>query len=206
MPQSSGEQLLARGEAAYAEGEYEAARKLFEEAEALGVSEALHYLGIIYQDGDGVAADEELAKTYLQRFIRVIREKAVDGDPAYQLKLGKMLQFGDQVLKDEQEALKWIRAAADEGFPPAQFHLSCLYAYGWCSLEPDSEQRQMWLGKAAERGFPEAIYQKGVIYLNQFLATEDLKARKMATMWLERAKVSGYEEAEAALQQLMRGA
>ncbi len=61
-------------------------------------------------------------------------------------------------------------------------------------------------GSAAEGGHPEATYQKGVIYTNQYLAGQDTGAREMAIKWLKRAKVSGYEEAEVALQQGMQGA
>jgi TPR repeat protein len=203
MPQSSGEQLLARAECAYAQGDYELARHLFEEAEMLGSTEALYYLGVIFKDGDGVPADAATSSTYLQRFIRIVRDNAARGDAASQLRLGKLLQYGDQLLRDEQEALKWIQAAAENGHPPAQFHLSCLYAYGWCSLKANSTLRELWLRRAAEGGYPEAMYQTGVNFADRYLADRDAGARRLAVAWFERAKDSGYKEAETALRQVL---
>ena len=52
-----------------------------------------------------------------------------------QKNLGVAYAKGQGVTQDYQEALKWFRLAAEQGFPPAQCCLALMYAKGQVSLK-----------------------------------------------------------------------
>jgi len=54
------------------------------------------------------------------------RTAATDGDPAAQNRLGLRLAVGDNGLRDEVEARKWLTEAAAQGHADAQFNLGNL--------------------------------------------------------------------------------
>lgn len=64
-------------------------------------------------------------------------------------------------------ALKWLRRAAEAGFPPAQAQLGEIFYEGRITSR-DIEQARLWLSKAAEHDYPRAR-----INLAQLNATED---------------------------------
>ncbi|MGY8996553.1 MAG: tetratricopeptide repeat protein [Alphaproteobacteria bacterium] len=79
--------------------------------------------------------------------------------PCDQNNLGDLYYYGDGVTKDHEEALKWFRLAADQGYHDAQHNMGEMYfngqavtrdyaeAYMWLSLASEDHGR---LGKAAE--------------------------------------------------------
>ena len=68
-------------------------------------------------------------------------------------------------MQDYDEAVKWFRKAADQGFPDAQYNLAVMYANGRGVARNDMEAVD-WFRKAAERGFDQAQYSLGVSYAN----------------------------------------
>lgn len=191
-------------EAATTGDDYTRARELYEQAADQGEIEALYYLAIMYRDGDGISSDLKRAQELFEKFLRAVRAAAASGDSAACLRLGKLLQYGDGVLQNEAEAVKWIAKAALLDLPDAQFHLSRLYAFGWCGLEQDSSTADVWLSKAVEAGHPEALYTKGIEQANLFLSSRDRLTLVAAQKWLELAAQAGYIEAKSVLRQLGR--
>jgi len=53
--------------------------------------------------------------------IAEFKEDAANGDPAAQWALGYTYSYGIGVPKDDKEAAKWIRKAAEQGNADAQF-------------------------------------------------------------------------------------
>jgi tetratricopeptide (TPR) repeat protein len=66
-----------------------------------------------------------------------------------QCKLGVCYQFGRGVAKDEAEAVKWYRKAAEQGNADAQFNLGLCYANGH-GVGKDEVEAVKWFRKAAE--------------------------------------------------------
>ena len=58
---------------------------------------------------------------------------------------------GDADLEDHPERLRWLRAAADGGYPPAQFDMGCMYVDGE-EVEPDGAKAEKWLLRAVDEG------------------------------------------------------
>jgi TPR repeat protein len=74
---------------------------------------AQYYLGLMYDDGEGVAEDNvEAVKWY--------RKAAEQGYSFAQFKLGQMYAMGKGVAQDYVEAVKWYRNAAEQGHWDAQ--------------------------------------------------------------------------------------
>ena len=74
-----------------------------------------------------------------------------------------MYYKGEGVPQDYQEAVKWLRMAAEQGVVGAQFVLGRMYYYGEGVTENDAEAMS-WYRKAAEQGYAAAQGILGVMY------------------------------------------
>ena len=70
---------------------------------------------------------------------------------------------GRGVARDDAEAVRWIRPAADQGYAPAQRYLGMLYRDGR-AVAPDPGEATRWYRLAAEQGEPLAQYDLGAMY------------------------------------------
>ena len=134
---------LDEGKEAFKRRDYQTAmRELLPLAEQ-GVAEAQLRVGIMYADGQGVAANPAEAAKWLQR-------AAEQGLADAQTGLGDMYFLGIGLAKSDGEAVKWYRRAAEQGHPQAQFNLASMYsvgsgvtqdyvlAYMWCTVSAKS--------------------------------------------------------------------
>jgi uncharacterized protein len=91
----------------------------------------------------GFAESEEVTET---------RKKAEAGDATYQSMLGFYYTSGiGGVAKDNVEAFKWYRKAAEQGEDGAQHSLGRMYANGE-GVAKDNVEAVKWCRKAAEQG------------------------------------------------------
>ena len=86
------------------------------------------------------------------------RQSAEQGDANAQFNLGLMYRFGNGVPKDDVEAVKWFRKAAEsyrkaaeQGDSKAQFNLGAIYANGE-GLPEDYVEAYAWWSVAATNG------------------------------------------------------
>ena len=70
--------------------------------------------------------------------------------------VGKCYETGDGVGKDEAEAVRWYRMAAEHGCVDAMFELSKCYTFG-ISVRRNRVTAAQWLQKAAEQGHAKAM-------------------------------------------------
>src|SRR5258708_12372713 len=70
------------------------------------------------------SSDQALAK---QKVIADLKEMAAAGDVKSQVQLGLAYATGDGVGKDDSEAVKWLRKAADQDNPAGERYLPQLY-------------------------------------------------------------------------------
>jgi TPR repeat protein len=66
-----------------------------------------------------------------------------------------MYADGQGVARDEAQAAVWLRKAADQGLPRAQYKLGVMYEKGQ-GVAQDNAQALAWYRKAADQGFEEA--------------------------------------------------
>ena len=162
MPASAG---YEEGVAAYGRGSFPAALREFEDLALQGDAAAQFYLGIMYENGLGVAQDPaEAAKWY--------RRAAEQGNANAQFHLGAMYVQGMGVVQDHAEAAKWYRAAAEQGNASAQFDLGNMYD-GGVGVAQDHAEAASWYRRAAERDFAKAQFNLGVMYENGLGVAQD---------------------------------
>ena len=110
-----------------------------------------------------------------------VRGEAGDADAQYSL--GVCYRLGGGVRKDEKEAVKWYRKAADQGDDRAQFSLGACYAEGTGVVKNDSEAAK-WYRMAAEQGHLGAQNQLGKCYQEGKGVSKNMTE---AVKWFEKA-------------------
>ena len=102
-----------------------------------------------------------------------------------------MYDNGEGVLKDEAEAVKWFRLAAEQGDAKAQFNLGLMYDNGEGVLKDEAEAVR-WFRLAAEQGVATAQFNLGIRYGK---GEGVLKDSVLAHMWFNIAGANGYARA-----------
>jgi TPR repeat protein len=67
------------------------------------------------------------------------------------------------IIKDDYESFKWMKSAALQGYPPAEYGLADMLYYGYGCLVNEADAIK-WFKKSAEHGFVEAFYKLGKIF------------------------------------------
>jgi len=123
-----------------------------------------------------------------------IRSKAEKGEAEAQVEFGRILSQGKfGVTKDEVEAVKWFRKAAEQNFFSAQNCLGFCYLNG-IGVEKDEQEGLKWYRKAAEQNFYASQFNLGFCYYNGIgVAKDDAEAVK----WYRKAAEQNFATAQA---------
>ena len=109
-----------------------------------------------------------------------------------QFKLGMMYYNGEGVSQDLQEAAKWYRKAADQGYAYAQVSLGLMYYNGEGVLENKGEAVK-WYRLAADQGAAPAQFNLGIKYDN---GEGVLQGHNEAVWWYRKAAEQGVADAQ----------
>ena len=102
---------------------------------------------------------------------------------------------GEGVAKDQVEAVKWYRKAAEQNFAQAQYNLGICYNHGE-GVAKDQVEAVKWYRKAAEQNFAKAQYNLGLCYAKgEGVAKDQVEAYK----WLLLAARQGDEDAKKSI-------
>ena len=180
----------------------------FTKAAEQGDADAQNLVGVLYYKGDVVPKDIDKGMYWISRAaaqgfeaakdfitLKVIKEKAEQGDPEAQYDLGVMYYYGKRVSKNLRQAVYWTTKAAEQGYPDAQYNLGILYLEG-DGVPQDSEQALYWFFKSAEQGFPDAQRNLGVSYLRGDIIPQN---DKQGVYWLTKAAMQGNAPAQYSL-------
>jgi len=132
------------GVAAYQQGKFDEARKLWEPLAEKGEAAAQFNLGVLYAEGQGVVRDDNKAG-------ELYRKAADQGYAPAQFNLGVMYEAGRGVDKDLTRAAKLWQQAAEQDFVQAQYNLATLYFYGR-GVDKDLREARRWFARAAQLG------------------------------------------------------
>lgn len=194
--------------------------KLRAQAES-GNAEAQLYLGICYSMGEGgVQMDDKEALKWLQRSAQqknyqaqymlslyCLEGRTVKQDKELGLKLLKssaeggfaeaQYEYASHLAENDQmnEAMPWMRKAADQGFVPAQ---TALGVYLVNMSKPESEEMRLgleYLTLAAIDGDADAQVTLGGVLLEQ-------KETVAAIVWMEMASLNGNKEIAGTLEKM----
>lgn len=198
-------------------------RKAAQQRNALAQNE----LGSMYRYGWGVPADADKARAWYRKAaeqglaaaqnnladmlgtfvssrhedagIVWLRRAAAQGDPIYQLKLGK--RYGVSGASREQlvKSAFWLRKAAIQGLGPAEDSLGAYYLYG-IGVRKNALLARIWLQRGYAHGSGQAAYTLGSMYEG---GTDDVaKDQASALIWYCRAAQMGYGGATNAITRL----
>lgn len=158
--------------------DYAAAHAIYLSLANQNDAKACYNLGLMYQDGDGVAknmdeavkwytksaelnykeAQYTLASLVFQRQIQSIsypqavtyyEQAAKQGHVKSQLNLGMLYLRGDVIAQDMPAAVQWLNLAASNNNSEAQGYLADLYQQG-AGVEQDTVKAAMWLMLATQ--------------------------------------------------------
>ncbi|MGI9296864.1 MAG: trypsin-like peptidase domain-containing protein [Gammaproteobacteria bacterium] len=163
---------------------YECTRSL---AEA-GIAEAQFNLGVLYDNGEGVAEDDREAA----RWFRLAAEQ---GNAKAQFNLGNSYYNGEGVVTSKREAVRWYRLAAEQGNAKAQNNLGFAYNNGE-GIPTDKREAVRWYRLAAEQGNVAAQNNLGFAYDNGEVVATD---KREAVHWYRRAAEQGLAIAQVNL-------
>ena len=176
--------VFQAGRIAHMQKDYVLARQLYEKAAAASEPGAMTNLGVLYQNGWGVAQDYAQARQWFEK-------SAAAGGPAAMTNLGALYGNGWGVPKDLAQARQWYEKAAAVGESGAMNNLGWLYQNG-SGVSKDLAQARQWYEKAAAAGNPGAMNNLGVLYGNGLGVARDYT---QARQWYEKAAAAGYAQA-----------
>ena len=126
-----------------AANDHDAAVPHFEFAASAGNASAMNSLGVMYNEGLGVAQSDAEA-------IRWYRASAEAGNANGMANLGVMYKDGRGVMQDHAEAVRWYRASAESGSASGARNLADMYDHGNGVARDPKQAAELFL--AAERG------------------------------------------------------
>jgi hypothetical protein len=140
-----------------------------EKAADSGDANAMVNLGLMYENGNGIAQDYAEA-------VRWYRKAADAGYALGMSNLGTTYRDGKVVVQDDAEAVRWFRKAADDGSAMGMVNLGWMFENGKGVAKDDAEAVR-WYRKAADVGEPLGFSSLGVMYDNgKGVAKDDAEA------------------------------
>ena len=124
-----------------------------------------------------------------------VQSKAADKDPVAQTALASCYDLGLHVQPSRMENIRWLTAAAEQGYAGAQYELGRIYLYGR-GIPADYALALQWEQKAAEQGDARAQRDLAFMYERGFGVTAD---PAQAAVWNRKAAGQGLPEAQVDL-------
>jgi TPR repeat protein len=177
---------LLEAENAYKNKNYKVAQQQLEPLVNNGVAAAQFLVGLMFDNGDGVAQNYKRA---MEWYLKAAKQ----GYAPAQCNLGVIYEKGTGVNLSEKEAAFWYRKAAEQGNASAQFNLGLMYYYGrGFEIRRSYKTAASWFLKAAELGNASAQNSLGKMFENgQSLQVSLVQAYK----WYSLAAEAGNNEA-----------
>jgi TPR repeat protein len=143
--------------------------------------------GLLLQPGGLALAQSSTQASAKQKVIADLKEMAAAGDVKSQVQLGLAFLTGDGVPKDDTEAVKWLRKAADQDNPVAERYLAEMYFKGR-GVPADNAEAAKWLRLAAEQGDAQCEYNLAVLYTQGLGVPRNVKE---ALNWMHKSAEQG---------------
>jgi TPR repeat protein len=118
-----------------------------------------------------------------QKAVANLKEIAYAGDVSAQVQLGVIYLTGDGVPKDDAEAVKWLRKAADQDNALGERYLAEMYFKGR-GVPADVSEAAKWLRMAAAQDDAQSEYNLAVLYTQGQGVPRNVKE---AANWMRKA-------------------
>lgn len=106
-----------------------------------------------------------------------------------QNRIGRSYLYGIGTPRDEAEAMRWYRKAAENGDSSAQYFLGRCYFYSYHGYNQDYAEAYKWLYKAAEQNYSAA---QSAIAFMYYWGNHVGRDYQQALMWILKAEESSY--------------
>lgn len=147
------------------------------------------------------SSNQKVKKHPTQPDLNNIMSDAKAGDMKAQLILGTLYEDGAGGLgQNYNEAIKWYRQSADQGYAKAQYNLGLLYEDGK-GVKPDFYEAAQWYKRAANNGFAEAQNNLGVLYV---MGKGVIRDKSKAELMFRKAAEQGNKNAARNLDMLLK--
>jgi uncharacterized protein len=180
------------------------ARLSYDDATKRGYVSALNDLAVLYENGDGVEANNALA-------IDLLKKAAQQGDPLAMYNLALHYKNGtDDVKRDVAQAAEWFAKSAESGSVSAMVELGDALINGRGQAQ-NPRRGLEWLQRAADAGSVRAKFLLGMTYWKGRICTcggEDSPNSQrqdpdLALLWFGRVAETGDSDAQAILARIM---
>ncbi|MFL0354789.1 tetratricopeptide repeat protein [Xanthomarina sp. GH4-25] len=124
--------------------------------------------------------------------LKLLINKAENGDADAQIELGARYYNGYGVLKDYEKSTYWTKKSAEQGLPDAQYALAIYYGSG-SGVPKDIEKAFYWFEKSAMQENKHAQFQLGIMYL---LGKGVQPNKKKGATWIKKSMDNGSDRAK----------
>lgn len=156
----------------------------------------LYILAYFYETGRGCSHNMSNANYLYKRAYEKALRFANKGDAMAQFVVGKVLDYGNGgIIQNQPAAVRWYRRAAEQGYSGAQFNLGNCLQLG-DGVNKDQKQAVYWYREAALQDDADAQYMLALCY-----ATGDgvTKSNRKAIEWFKRSSRLGNRLAQQIL-------
>lgn len=156
----------------------------------------LYFLAYCYETGSGCTRNAENAKYLYHKAYKKALQPAKSGDASAQFVLGKIFDYGNGDVKQNQNtAVIWYRRAADQGYTGAQFNLGNCFQLGE-GVKQDKGRAVYWYREAALQDDADAQYMLALCYASGDGVN---KSNRKAIDWFKRSSRLGNRLAQQIL-------
>lgn len=153
----------------------------------------LYFLAFCYETGKGCSANMGNANALYEKAYEKAKARANSGDPSAQFVMGKIYDYGNGGVAQNQEvAARWYLRAAEQGYPGAQFNIGNCYQLG-DGVKEDKEQAVYWYKQAALQDDADSQYMLGLCYASGEGVT---KSPSKAIEWFQKSSRQGHRLAQ----------
>lgn len=114
-------------------------------------------LMIVAMTASPIAGAESDVSTPTAHEVESLVHAAREGNPQAQYRLAQAYESGAGTRQSYSEAVRWYRAAANQGLARAQFHLALIFEEGRPEVKRDVAYALSWYEEAARNGFKSAV-------------------------------------------------
>lgn len=156
----------------------------------------LYFLAFFYETAKVVARNTANSETLYKQAYDIALPLALHGDASAQFVVGKILDYGNGGVRQNQEAaVRWYMRAAEQGYSGAQFNLGNCYELGE-GVAQDKRSAAYWYRQAADQGDIDAQYTLGLCYATGEGVT---KSANTAIKWFMKSARQGNRLAQQVL-------
>jgi len=179
---------VAGATSSYHHGDFETAmfqfQKIADQSDISQAAQANYMLGKMYERGDGVLIDDQIAHSYYDRAAKSGHADAVH----------RIQEYGS----DESIVQDWYIESAWDGDVDAQYNLGYLFETG-LGVQIDKNRAIQWYSEAAKRQHKDAQFRLGLMLISSESENRDVTSGKF---WLKAAAENGNEIATAIVNSL----